>query len=137
MHDDGTLVEDVIYTFSFFRFHLFPLPLRLIFQLREFLGNESDGIACSLLGPAPLSVFLLPPLPPIPRAKATIFHPSLARRSSDPLTATSTSRYVPGKSYALYFPCVSFVQSQSAPPIRNPWSTINRHCLLPLVAPVD
>jgi hypothetical protein len=62
VHDDGTLVEDVIYTFSSFRFHLFPLPLRLIFQLREFLGNESDGIACSLLGPAPPLCFS--PFPP-------------------------------------------------------------------------
>lgn len=137
VHDDETLIEDVIYAFSFFPFLPLLLQLCLTFQRRGFQGNETDGIANFLLGPVPPpSVFLLCP---IPRAKATIFHPSPARRSSDPLTATSTSRYVPGISYALCSP-VSLSLSlaiQSALPSLTVRSTIDRRCQQLLVAPVD
>lgn len=100
VHDAGTLIEDVIYAFSFF-----PLPLQRLstFRQRESLGQqESEQSASLLLG-------ITPPcfpssLPPHSTCQSRNFHRSAARRSSDPLTATSTSRYVPGKSYAAFSP---------------------------------
>lgn len=74
MHDAGTLIVDVIYAFSFFPF--FPLPLQRlsIFQRRESLGQRVKEL--------PLCCWALRPLfflvPPIPRAKATIFTQALS-----------------------------------------------------------